>query len=80
MNYSILLLDEINMKIEPIENFKGTEHELKQHLFELQEGYCQDEKPKVVKRTFKDENGNHIQCFCAFSESDYSYISPLKII
>ena len=76
----ILLLDKITIKVEKIENFKESESKnLKDRLLELQKGYCEDETPIVFVKTF---TSNNLKISTAISESnsDYCYISALKVI
>jgi len=70
----ILLLGLSFEKPEVVEVFEGTEKELKSRLYSLQEGYCENEKPRFNE--FDTESGKTIiECS---SDSDYYYAARLK--
>lgn len=55
---------------ESIEVVTATPEEIKKKLYDLQLGYCEDEKPKVSEYTGR--KGHFID---AMSDSDYFYIA-----
>lgn len=75
--YQILLLDSITKEIEKIENFKCSSiNLLKERLKELQEGYCEGEKPVVFMREYMS-NGLKINVAIAESDCDFCYMAAI---
>ncbi len=70
MKTKIMLMGLSFDKPEMVERFDGTQVELKARLIELQEGYCEDEKPRI--HIFKVGDKKLIE---AVSDSDYSYVA-----
>jgi len=60
-------------KPEFIGRFSGSAIQIRQKLISLQEGYCEDERPKIAH--IKDANGN--DALEAFSNADFSHIAFL---
>lgn len=76
--YAILLVDFMNLSDEPehVKNITTDLDGLKKELLKLQEGYSQDEKPEIVTKVFN----KNVETLVAMSDSDLSYISPIKRI
>ncbi len=77
-NYQIVLYDTVTKELEKVEYFIETEYKnLSQRLLELQQGYCQDEKPTVTVKTIAS-NGRRLSVAIAESDCDFSYMAVLK--
>ena len=76
--YAILLVDWVSLgqKPEHIKDIKTDIDGLKEELLKLQKGYCVkgEESPTILTKVFN----TNIETLCAMSESDFSYISPVK--
>ncbi len=78
LTYQIVLYDKISKELEKIEDFRESESKnLKQRLLELQQGYCEDEKPTVSVQTVTSK-GRKLAVAIAESDCDFSYIAVLK--
>lgn len=81
----IVLIDRVTKEIEKVENFVSMFSDfsdLKNRLFELQLGYCQDEKPTISENILIGSNNIELNCIISESESDFFYcavISKVKI-
>ena len=60
---------------EIVETFEGNKQQLENRLLELQSGYCQNEKPKIVRWNGSKAGTIFIE---AVSDSDYSYLTKIK--
>jgi uncharacterized membrane protein (DUF106 family) len=78
-NFKILLWDTLTNDLEKVERFSGTLYELQQRIKELQKGYCQKKEPMVMVKKIKSE-GKLFECFVGISDSDFSYISVIRVI
>ncbi len=80
LTYQIVLLDKATNEIEKVENFKTyILSELKNRLYELQLGYCEDEKPEVFEKMFTS-NGKNIKALVAECDVDFCYMAAIKEI
>ncbi len=79
--FKIVLYDKINKELEKIENFKESEFKnLKQRLLELQQGYCEGEKPTVSVQTFIATDGMKLAIAIAESDCDFSYMAVITYL
>lgn len=75
MKTKIVLISLGFEKPEMVETFEGTEEELRARLWTLQEGYCEDEKPKLRYVPIKEKSRLLLE---AVSDSDYSHVAIVK--
>lgn len=76
--YQILLMDKVKKNMTEVEIFTETNsfHNLKNRLYDLQLGFCEDEIPDVFVTTMKNNEGR-FEVAVAESNSDFCHISPL---
>lgn len=84
MKRKILLADLMQSEPELVEIFEGTAQELEARLLELQEGYCEDEKPvlrKILYPAPPSPNGEYRPDWLlleAHSDADFYHVARLS--